>query len=67
MIPQNIEVQVQKVAAYFAQTLPDAGPDDLPETPTWLTAAAESWIRQNYFEFSDLVVAAKRDEATTGN
>ena len=61
MIPRNIEDQVRKVAVYFARELPRASHDSVPDTPEWLTAEAESWIRGHYFEFSDLVISARED------
>ena len=60
MIPQEIEHQVRQVASYYADKLPQSGQDELPEVPEWLSTEAQSWIRSHYFEFSDLVVAARK-------
>ena len=67
MISQDFEIRIKeeviKVAAYYAQALPGMAPEETPDTPDWLSPEAQTWIRQNYFEFSDLVLAARNDDA----
>jgi len=57
----QVREEVKKVAAYYAQALPGMAPDETPDTPDWLSSEAQTWIRRNYFEFSDLVLAAKHN------
>ena len=67
MNSQEFEAQVweevRKVAVYYAHALPEMASDETPDTPDWLSPEAQSWIRKNYFEFSDLVLAAKNNTA----
>ena len=59
--PQDIREQVQEVAEYFAETLPDCETGALPHIPQWLSIDAQRWIQSNYTSFSELVLAAHRE------
>jgi len=59
--PQNIRDQIQQVAEYFAETLPDCETNQLPHVPQWLSLDAQRWITGNHDSFSQIVLAAHRE------
>ncbi len=61
--PADIRDQVQQVAEYFAETLSDCRPGDLPNVPEWLSADAQRWIVSNHADFSSLVLSKHREFA----
>ncbi len=61
LMPRNIQDQVQQVAEYFAEMLPDCDTDHMPHVPQWLSLDAQRWIKRNHASFSQIVLAAHRE------
>jgi hypothetical protein len=58
-IPAKLEKLLQRAADHFAAALRTEGAD--AETiPDWLSAKAQSWIRQHRDTFTDMVLSAYR-------
>ncbi len=61
--PAEIRDQVQQVAEFFAETLTDCQPGEMPDVPNWLSPEAQRWIISNHADFSYLVLSKHREFA----